>query len=149
MNSIIVKTIRSDSIYKKIMEAPTEKKDDIFRYELMQPFEKKFAMYHCPLKAAQPGGFDVVMASGMVGHLTPQKIDASIESELTLLEDNDFWNRCQHSIETSFSFQKKRNTLACQFSTVEKYCLALQVCSFRQKLRLKQNDMLLFYKIYL
>lgn len=101
MNSIIVKTIRSDLIYKKIMEAPSEKKDDIFRYELMQPFEKKFAMYHCPLKANQPGGYDVVMASGMMGYLTPQKIDASIESELTLLGDNDFWNRCQHSIETS------------------------------------------------
>ena len=32
--------IRLDGIYKKIMEAPSEKKNDIYRYELMTPFEK-------------------------------------------------------------------------------------------------------------
>lgn len=101
MNSIVVKSVRSDSIYKNIMEAPAEKKDDIYRYELMQPFEKKLAVYHCPLKANQPNGYDVIMASGMMGYLLPQKVDASSEADITLLGNNDFWNRCQHSIETS------------------------------------------------
>lgn len=101
MNSIVVKAVRSDSIYKNIMEAPAEKKDDIYRYELMQPFEKKLAVYHCPLKANQPNGYDVIMASGMMGYLLPQKVDASSEADITLLGNNDFWNRCQHSIETS------------------------------------------------
>ncbi|MFR7443337.1 MAG: hypothetical protein ACLUUO_07475 [Sellimonas intestinalis] len=32
--------IRSDGIYKKIMKAPSEKKNDIYRYEMMMPFEK-------------------------------------------------------------------------------------------------------------
>lgn len=76
-----IKVVRSDVIYRKIMEAPIDKKDDIYRYELMKPFEQKFAMYHCPLKAKQPGGYDVVMASGMFGNLVPQKIDASIEKK--------------------------------------------------------------------
>ena len=36
-----VNFIRSDGIYAKIMKAPLDKKDDIYRYELMMPFEKK------------------------------------------------------------------------------------------------------------
>lgn len=35
-----VKAIRSDAVYQKIMNAPSEKRNDIYRYELMQPFEK-------------------------------------------------------------------------------------------------------------
>ena len=33
--------VRSDEIYRKIMEAPIEKKNDIYRYELMMPFKGK------------------------------------------------------------------------------------------------------------
>ncbi len=41
-----IKNIRSDEIYKKIIAAPLEKKDDIYRYEMMKPFEKKWAGYN-------------------------------------------------------------------------------------------------------
>lgn len=40
-----VSAIRSDGIYKKIMLAPGDKKDDIYRYELMMPFERKWAVW--------------------------------------------------------------------------------------------------------
>ena len=46
--------IRSDGIYKKIMKAPSEKKNDIYRYEMMMPFEKKWACYSVPMKATTP-----------------------------------------------------------------------------------------------
>lgn len=101
METITVKIVRSDAIYRKIMEAPIERKDDIYRYELMKPFEQKFAMYHCPLKAKQPGGYDVVMASGMLGYLLPQKIDASTEESIALLAEDIFWENCKKSIEKS------------------------------------------------
>ena len=84
MNTITIKAVRSDILYKKIMEAPIEKRDDIYRFEFMQPFEKKWAMYHCPLKAKQPNGYDVVMASSMLGYLSPQKIDASLKDKINL-----------------------------------------------------------------
>lgn len=35
-----VTPVRSDGVYAKIMEAPFDKKNDIYRYELMMPFEK-------------------------------------------------------------------------------------------------------------
>lgn len=104
VDSISVKAIRSDLIYKKMMEASKEKRDDIYRYDLMKPFEKKWQIYHCPLKAKQAGGYDVIMASGMLGYLLPQQIDDSIKSSIHLLSDEPFWNRCQLAIETSLQY---------------------------------------------
>ena len=102
MNTITIKAVRSDILYKKIMEAPIEKRDDIYRFEFMQPFEKKWAKYHCPLKAKQPNGYDVVMASSMLGYLSPQKMDASLKDKINLLGDETFWEMCQQAIEKSF-----------------------------------------------
>ena len=33
-----ISAIRSDKVYSKIMNAPLDKKNDIYRYELMKPF---------------------------------------------------------------------------------------------------------------
>ena len=43
----------------------------------MMPFEKKWACYSVPMKAAEPNGYDVIMASGMLGHIAPTKVDES------------------------------------------------------------------------
>ena len=75
-----VNFIRSDGIYAKIMKAPLDKKDDIYRYELMMPFEKKWACYSVPMKAATPNGYDVIMASGMLGHIAPTKVDTILKN---------------------------------------------------------------------
>ncbi len=101
MNQFNVKAIRSDDIYRKILEAPIDKKDDIYRYEFMQKFEKKWEIYHCPLKAKQPGGYDVVMASGMLGYLLPQKIGKKEEIFIDGLADDKLWSDCVSSIEKS------------------------------------------------
>lgn len=101
MNDFIVKAVRSDDIYRKILNASMDRKDDIYRYEFMQQFEKKWEMYHCPLKAKQPGGYDVVMASGMLGYLLPQKIGKKEEAYIEELADDKLWAACAASIEQS------------------------------------------------
>lgn len=101
MNDFIVKAVRSDDIYRKILNASMNKKDDIYRYEFMQQFEKKWEMYHCPLKAKQPGGYDVVMASGMLGYILPQKIGKKEEAYIDELADDKLWAACAASIEQS------------------------------------------------
>ena len=40
-----VSAIRSDLVYSKIMNPPMDKKNDIYRYELMMPFERKWAVW--------------------------------------------------------------------------------------------------------
>lgn len=94
-----IKNIRSDKIYKKIIAAPREKRNDIFRYEMMKPFEKKWACYNIPLKTRQENGYDVVMASGMLGYLAPVEIDENQTENVHLLSDNTFWESCQAAIE--------------------------------------------------
>ena len=101
MNDFIVKAVRSDDIYRKILNASMDKKDDIYRYEFMQQFEKKWEMYHCPLKAKQPGGYDVVMASGMLGYILPQKIGKKEEAYIDELADDKLWAACAASVEQS------------------------------------------------
>lgn len=96
-----VKAIRSDSVYSKIMTAPSEKKNDIYRYELMMPFEKKWACYSVPMKAATPNGYDVIMASGMLGHIAPTKVDHSQKANIEQLSSDALWNACEKSIQKS------------------------------------------------
>lgn len=101
MKQYTVKAIRSDEIYRKILDAPMDKKDDIYRYELMQKFEKKWDAYHCPLTAKQPGGYDVIMASKMLGYLMPQKISENEKIFIDSLTDDALWSSCISSIEKS------------------------------------------------
>lgn len=98
-----VTAIRSDDVYAKIMAAPPESKNDIYRYELMMPFEKKWACYNIPMKAADPNGYDVIMASGMLGHIAPTKVDDSQENNIKILSSDLLWAECQKSIETSLA----------------------------------------------
>jgi len=101
MQEFIIKVVNSDEIYQKIANAPLDKRDDIYRYDFMKKFEKKWDKYHCPLKAKQAGGYDVVMASGMLGYLLPQKIGEAERKYIEKLADKKLWSDCVASIEKS------------------------------------------------
>ena len=94
-----VNYVRSDAVYEKILEAPYEKKNDIYRYELMMPFKDKWSCYNVPMLPKTPNGYDVIMASGMLGHLLPTKIDESRRKSIELISSDDLWNECKASIE--------------------------------------------------
>lgn len=96
-------SVRSDGVYSKIMNAPFDKKNDIYRYELMKPFEKKWACYSVPMKAATPNGYDVIMASGMLGHMAPTAVDEKQKHNIELISDNALWERCELSIQNSLN----------------------------------------------
>ncbi len=96
-----VKRVYSTEIYDKIISASEDRKEDIFRYELMKPFEKKWECYNIPIKAKAVGGYDVVMASEMLGILPPRLMDNSWKDAVECLKDEKLWDTCQHSIERS------------------------------------------------
>jgi len=98
-----VNAIRSDAVYSKIAAAPMKKKNDIYRYELMMPFEKKWACYNVPMKAATKNGYDVIMASGMLGHIAPAKVDSSQEKNIKMISSDLLWKKCQESVEKSLA----------------------------------------------
>lgn len=98
-----VNAIRSDAVYKKILEADIDKKDDIYRYELMNEFTHKWSCYNVPIKAKQKGGYDVIMANSMLGYLEPTKIDQSKVQEIEGINDDQIWNSCTEAIEKAVS----------------------------------------------
>ena len=102
-----VNELRSDAIYRKILSAPPEKRDDIFRYEMMEPFKYKWDCYHIPLKAAHPGGYDIIMACRMMGLLVPSAFSEDTGAQNDMLSDDSLWERCRESIERSLgAFEK-------------------------------------------
>lgn len=96
-----VNMVRSDNVYADIMNAPADKKDDIYRYNLMMPFKKKWDCYNIPMKAQKPGGYDVIMASGMMGQLPPAKVDESRRKDIESLTADSLWSDCEKAINNS------------------------------------------------
>lgn len=47
-----------------------EKKKNFFRYTMMAPFKKIWQLINVPLKAEQKNGYDVMLATRMLGWLT-------------------------------------------------------------------------------
>ena len=93
--------LRSDAVYQKIIAAPAEKKKDIYRYELMLPFKGKWDCYQIPMKAATPNGYDIIMASDMLGLLSPTKVDLSQKANIERLSSDRLWNSCEQAVRKS------------------------------------------------
>ncbi|WP_315082040.1 DUF2268 domain-containing protein [uncultured Clostridium sp.] len=93
-----VTAIRSDEIYKKMISSKIEERDDIYRYELMKPFEFKWSCIGIPIKLDQPGSYDVVMASSMDGGFAPSQINSERVDDVKKISDEKFWMACEDSI---------------------------------------------------
>lgn len=102
-----IERIYSTDIYEKIINASADRKEDIFRYELMKPFEKKWECYNVPIKAKTAGGYDVVVASEMLGILPPRLMDSSWKDAVECLRDEKLWETCH---EESSSLHESKNS---------------------------------------
>ena len=77
-----ITAIRSDRIYRKMMNAAPAEKDNIYRDELMKPFAFKWSCVGIPLRAETEGGYDVVSAAAMSGYYAPAQITAECQAEI-------------------------------------------------------------------
>ncbi|GAA0702254.1 DUF2268 domain-containing protein [Paraclostridium ghonii] len=93
-----VTSIRSDMIYRRIINSPKDKRNDIYRYELMKPFEFKWKCVGIPLKCESEGGYDVISTSAMGGGYNPSEIDEKNILEVEKIRDDEFWGNCEESI---------------------------------------------------
>lgn len=81
------------------MLAEQDKKNDIYRYDMMMPFKGKWDIYHIPMTPKYPGGYDIIMANRMFGLASPSDIDGSYENQINSLANDEMWTACQDSIE--------------------------------------------------
>ncbi|RDU24200.1 DUF2268 domain-containing protein [Anaerosacchariphilus polymeriproducens] len=113
--NVNVTAIRSDKIYRKMIAASDAEREDIYRYELMKPFEFKWQCIGVPLKADQEGGYDAVAASVMGGSYHPSQIIVQRCEEIEKISADSFWEVCQRSIQDSLgAFEKKGINLTVQ-----------------------------------
>ncbi|MEY9094057.1 DUF2268 domain-containing protein [Paenibacillus sp. RC84] len=64
--------------YACLYDLPEGKRENYFRYTMMKPFESMWNLIGVPLKAGQPGGYDVLTASGMLGYLSVQETETGL-----------------------------------------------------------------------
>lgn len=96
-----IQYLRSDKVYTKMLPETPQKKIEIYRYEMMLPFKRKWDCYNIPMKAATPGGYDVIMASEMLGHLPPTHVDETRKDAIVQLASDELWEGCKRSVEKS------------------------------------------------
>ena len=100
---MIITAIRSDAIYRKMKDAAPDEKENIYRDELMKPFEFKWACVGIPLKAETEGGCDVVSAAAMSGYYAPAQITQERSAEIDQISKETFWADCENSIRNTLS----------------------------------------------
>lgn len=64
-----IQWIDTISQYEQLFQLPMEKRSNYFRYEMMGPFEAMWRTIQVPMKPSVEGGYDVIMACGMLGIL--------------------------------------------------------------------------------
>lgn len=77
-----ITAIRSERIYRDMMTALPDEKENIYRNRLMKPFEFEWACVGIPLTATQKGGYDVVSAAPMSGFYAPVQITEARRTEI-------------------------------------------------------------------
>ena len=103
-----ITAIRSDRIYRDMMTALPDEKENIYRNQLMKPFEFKWACVGIPLTSAQEGGYDVVSAAAMSGFYAPVQITEERRAEIEKISSDTFWASCEASIRnTLLGFEQR------------------------------------------
>ncbi len=102
-----ITAIRSDELYRNMMASSDSERVEIYRYQLMKPFEQKWQCIGMPLKSDSEGGYDVVSASTMGGGYHPTQITEARKAEIAQISDNSFWDSCESSIRNTLeSFEQ-------------------------------------------
>lgn len=102
MNDFKVTIINSLSFYERCLQEQVD--ENAFRYEIMQPLEGMWQYLNAPLTPKTPGGYDVVMASEMLGIWTPRKNTSLIESNVASLKKTEIFAECRQVLRKSAQY---------------------------------------------
>ncbi|MBM7836885.1 uncharacterized protein YjaZ [Alkalihalobacillus xiaoxiensis] len=76
-----------------------EERKTFFRYTMMEPFQEMWKTIQVPLQAKQENGYDVIMATEMMGYAKLLD-DRQIRDAVKVLEDNDVLKVANQTLET-------------------------------------------------
>lgn len=89
--------------YEKLYGLEPCKRGDFFRYTMMEPFEAMWKLINVPLRAKEPGGYDVVMAAKMLGHLDLSETETGLQA-LQKLKEIGVLSTARETLQTCMDF---------------------------------------------
>lgn len=75
--------------------------EDQFKYEVMAPVKEMWEYLNAPMTAKTPGGYDVVMASEMLGIWTPRKSTDEIKQSYEALRESGIYDEAAKVIKNA------------------------------------------------
>lgn len=97
-----ITTLRSDKVYRQIMQLPQEEKREAYREQMLAPFKRKWEIQQIPFRSDSPGGFDVLALNDLM-YLPANKIDESALAQVNEISSDEFWTACEKIVSDSFS----------------------------------------------
>src|SRR5690606_5795626 len=95
MNYKLVNTIEQ---YEELLAiTDLEERRNYFRYTMMTPFKEMWNLINVPIKAKQENGYDVLMATKMLGYADISN-DKQIQQGLSILNDNNAFVVAENTI---------------------------------------------------
>ncbi|WP_232695939.1 DUF2268 domain-containing protein [Brevibacillus daliensis] len=96
------------SQYETLLSLPLEKRGNFFRYTMMKAFEDMWNTINVPLKAKQQNGYDVLMATSMLGFLDIKESEI-IEKALKELKAIEALDIAQKTLKRCIEFSRAAN----------------------------------------
>lgn len=98
--SIDYKIVNSLEQYERLLQITnSEERKDFFRYTMMQPFKKMWKLINVPIKAKKENGYDVLIATKMLGYADISD-DKTIKEALTILKGSNAYAVAENTIKT-------------------------------------------------
>ena len=98
--SMTYKIINTMEQYEELLAiTDLKEREKYFRYTMMTPFKEMWDLINVPIKAKQENGYDVLMATKMLGYADVSN-DKQIQQGLSILKDNNAYVVADNAIKT-------------------------------------------------
>lgn len=98
--SMTYKLINTFEQYEELLAIRyLEERKKYFRYTMMTPFKDMWNLINVPIKAKQENGYDVLMATKMLGYADISN-DKQIQQALSILKENNAYTVAENTIKT-------------------------------------------------
>ncbi|MTT31480.1 hypothetical protein GMB86_05530 [Terrilactibacillus sp. BCM23-1] len=94
--------------YDKLFSMVEEERENYFRYSMMKQFEEMWNTISVPLVAKQPNGYDVVMATQMLGYLNVMETETG-KIALENLKENQTLQTAYNALSNCLNFIQENN----------------------------------------
>ncbi|CAF1870288.1 Predicted Zn-dependent protease (DUF2268) [Bacillus subtilis] len=91
--------------YEKLFSMEEQKREDVFRYTMMRPFEKMWTAIQVPLKAKEPS-YDVIMAAKMLGYLDVRDAESG-QKALQILKESHVSETAESALRQCIFFAER------------------------------------------